>query len=357
MTAKDPEIIMLSDFTAVASTRRHSAQQAIFHRYDLAEVNLALFNEKKDTRAILRQSLRGVGFQPLNTIVVGAMDKLRLAVRKSDIDMLILDADRQPRAMYELVRDIRNGRLGPDPYLVTSVVTWRADKGLIHSFLKAGADDVVVMPASISVASRRIDKLIDSRQEFVVTASYIGPDRRSKSRAMADELGTFPVPNGLRYKATGDETAKPNAARLQRANRIVQEHRLRRLTLRLEELAGQLERYAVAQPDAPIPSARLGELSELIGQIASFTKDDGRLTVSELIASLGAVMRAVVDRQRAHGDIFALLKVHGQALLAIQRGEKEAADMVVRAVRTAAAIVDKRTRQEGADGEEVSIRI
>ena len=112
------------------------------------------------------------------------------------------------------MHEIRNDKLGRDPFLVISIVTWRADKALIQAFLKAGADDVIVMPASVSFASERVENLIDSRREFVVITGYLGPDRRSKSRITNDELGTFAVPNGLRYKTTGDESAKPSAASL-----------------------------------------------------------------------------------------------------------------------------------------------
>ena len=70
--------------------------------------------------------------------------------------MLILEADSRPKDMYCLVREIRDGGLGPNPFVVITIVTWRADKNLIHAFLKAGADDVVVMPASISFTSGRL---------------------------------------------------------------------------------------------------------------------------------------------------------------------------------------------------------
>ena len=356
MTSKSSEIIRLNDHTAITGGRRNAVQQSIFRRHDLSEVDLALFNEVIGTRAVLSDSMRGIGFRPFRTNVVDALDVLRAAVRRGDIDMLVLEANRQPRDVYKLVHEIRNGKLGPNPFLVISIVTWRADKGLIQAFLKAGADDVVVMPASISFASERIDNLNDSRREFVVTTSYVGPDRRLRSRALNDELGTILVPNGLRYKATGDDSVKPNGARLQRINRVVQEHRLRRLTLRLESLTGQLEHVAAEQPDAPTQGACMNELSNLVRRITSLTKDGGRMTVSELITSLGTVMAAAEGRQQVHSDIFALLKVHSQALLAMQRGDKEAADLVVRAVRTAANVVDERTRQESGE-EEMAIRI
>ena len=95
-------------------------------------------------------------------------------------------------------------------------------------------------------------------------------------------MGTILVPNGLRHKATGDKDAKPNTARLHRVNRIVQEHRLRRLTIRLEELAGEIERFIVKNPGIPVDGLLLGQLSKVVEKITVFNKSDGRMTVSEL---------------------------------------------------------------------------
>jgi len=311
---------------------------------DYTEVNIALFNEMSQTRSILRDSLRNIGFRPGNTEVLAAPDKLHHTVSRGEVDFLVLEADERPSEMCELVRDIRLGKLGPDPYLVISIITWRADNHLITDFIKAGADDVIVMPASVSFASGRVDHLIDDRREFSVTTDYVGPDRRSKSRSSIDELGTFPVPNGLRYKTTGDESAKPNAARLRQANRIVEEHRLRRMTLRLEQLAGQGERFANERPGTPLPNAPMVKLLDLTEDIEMHSRD-GSVSMTELTASMTGIMQAVMSSSSGSADMFALLRVHAQALLSLQRGDKDATELVVRAVKTAKKVVENRSRK------------
>jgi hypothetical protein len=312
-------------------------------RRDYTDVNVALFNELARTRGILRDSFRNIGFRPANTHVLALPDKLIFSISRGDIDFLVLEADERPVEMCELVRDIRLGKIGPNPYLVISVITWRADNLLITNFINAGADDVIVMPASVGFASGRVDQLIDDRREFVVTTGYVGPDRRSRSRITIDELGTFAVPNGLRYKTTGDESAKPNSAGLKRANRTVKEHRLRRLTLRLEQLAAEGERFATEQPGAPLPTVPLTELLDLTEDIEK--RSHGASTsVTELTASMGSIMQAIVRESSASADMFALLKVHGQALLSLQRGDEDATELVVRAVKTAKQVVEKRSQ-------------
>ncbi len=334
MTSNNQEIRRLGEADAAPEGRQSPHQQSIFRRHDLSEVDLALYNEMKGTRDVLSDSLSGIGFRLFCTNVVSVLEKLRSTVRRGDIDMLMLEANRQSRAFYNLVHEIRNDKLGRDPFLVISIVTWRADKALIQAFLKAGADDVIVMPASVSFASERVENLIDSRREFVVITGYLGPDRRSKSRITNDELGTFAVPNGLRYKTTGDESAKPSAASLRQANRIVEEHRLRRMTLRLEQLAAQGERFASDQPGAPLPNTPLMEFLDLAEDIENRSRCADP-SVTELTASMGGIMQAIVSGSSGSADMFTLLKVHGQALLSLQRGDKGAIELVVRAVKTA----------------------
>ena len=312
--------------------------------HDLTGVEIVLFNEIKRRRGILRESIRNVGFRPLKTNVLGSLDELRFAVSRDEIDFLVLEVDENPVKICQFVRDIRQGMLGSNPYLVISIVTWRADGRMINDFVNAGADDLIVLPASTRFTIGRVDNLIERRREFVATTSYVGPDRRSNSRLTIDELGTFSVPNGLRYKATGDESAAPSAARLRQVNYIVETHMLRRMTLRLKQLAAHAERFAAAQPGAPLPNAPLTELLDLVEEIEARTGDDKRVGVAELIASMRDIKQAILAASGARPDIFALLKVHGQALLALQRGDKQASDLVLRAVRTAKQVVEKRSQ-------------
>jgi hypothetical protein len=314
------------------------------HGHDLTDVDVGLFNEISRSRETLRDSIRNIGFRPVRTNVLGTLDKLRSAVSRDEIDFLLLEPDESPVKIREFVRDIRQGRLGSNPYLVISIITWRADNQMINDFVNAGADDLIAMPASLTFTSGRVDNLIDHRREFVVTRNYVGPDRCAKTRVTIDELGTIVVPNGLRYKVTGDESAAPSRARLRQINQVVETHMLRRMTLRLEQLAAQAERFATEHPGEPLPSAPLTELLDLVKEIETRTGNDGSVSVAELIASMNDIMQAILAVNGGRPDMFALLKVHGQALLAIQRGEKQASGLVLRAVRTAKQVVEQRSQ-------------
>ena len=177
-------------------------------------------------------------------------------------------------------------RIFANPFLVINVITWKPSDDVIRTLVNAGADDIIVMPISIGAVASRVDNIIQNRKKFVATPRYVGPDRRQPGRENDSELAGFDVPNGVRYKATGDELSKV----------------------------------------------------DMVHYIARHTENDSRPEIISLVESLQKIMDEVAVDARPETDLF--------ALLALLRGEEEAADLVVRAVFTATEILEKRLQKQ-----------
>ena len=312
--------------------------------YDLADVDVVLFSPIQNTRSVIRDAVHGAGIRRVNVIV--SVEKLRHAVRETEFDMLVLEAKEHLEAVCEHIREFRHGRLSNNPFLVINVITWLPSDDVIRTFIDAGADDIIVMPISIGAVTSRVDNIIEKRKKFIATSRYVGPERRSQSRADEGELGGFVVPNGVRFKATGDVSAQVDMEKIERANRIVMEHRLRRTTLRFVEIAAMLEHFKTENPGQSVARKELAGMTELVRYIAQQTGNDARSEIPELVSSLQNVMNEVAQESRPEADLFALLRIHGEALLALLRGEDEAAELVVRSVFTATKIIEKRTAKK-----------
>ena len=142
--------------------------------------------------------------------------------------------------------------------------------------------------------------------------------------------------------------------KISRANSIVTEHRLRRITLQFCKMASQAERFVQQNPGKPVADGDLSEMSDAVLYISRHVENDSRSEIRQLVESLQNVMaEAEVDDVPA-SDLFALLRVHGEALLGLQRGEEEASDLIVRAIFTATKVIDKRVKKRrqaaGEDG-------
>jgi DNA-binding response OmpR family regulator len=311
--------------------------------YDLADVQVVLFSPVQNTRRVIMDAIHGAGFRRVN--VVHTIENLRKAVRAGGFDMLVLETKAHFDAICEHIADIRHGRIGDNPFVVINVITWKPSDDVIRTLIDTGADDIMVMPISIGAVTSRVDNIIENRKKFIATMRYVGPDRRGPNRASDADLKGFDVPNGLRYKATGDESAKVDLGKIQRASSIVLEHRLRRTALRFGQMAGKMEQFIKDNPGQDIPAKDYSEMSDAALYISRHIEDDARSEILQLVESLQKIMAETEVKGAPDADLFALLKVHGEALLALQRGEEKANDMIVRAIFTATKVIDRRVKE------------
>ena len=77
---------------------------------------------------------------------------------------------------------------------------------MVSKAVNVGADGLLVKPASPRNIYDRVQSCIEGRKKFVVTADYVGPDRRKSSRPGID-IPLLDVPNTLRMKALGQWNA------------------------------------------------------------------------------------------------------------------------------------------------------
>ncbi len=144
-------------------------------------------------------------------------------------DLIILGSEMPDGDSIELVREVRNGQLGRNPFVPIILTVWDSDGILIDEAVNSGVDLILAKPLAPAQLFSRIDALIAERKPFVVTADYIGPDRRE--RGSPNDINSFEVPNTLRDKVSGtpiDEDAlsdhiestlrQINASRLQQAS-------------------------------------------------------------------------------------------------------------------------------------------
>jgi DNA-binding response OmpR family regulator len=177
-------------------------------KHTLEKVTMVLFNPVFKMRTTLRQAMIGMGFRDI--LDFGDIDSTRKAIMDRNPDIVLLDLDRERDAVCKLVREVRHSQVCADPFVVMMALSWHPSIESVNNSLEAGVDDILTMPLSIKAITTRINELIHNRKHFVVTQTYVGPDRRSPSRRESqpnDVVGTIQVPNNLRYKTTGDETA------------------------------------------------------------------------------------------------------------------------------------------------------
>lgn len=175
--------------TSTQERRRRSSVQILF-----AERTTSIANA-------LRAALVREGFDRFQ--LVGNAGGLTDALQATEPDLLVLDMELPGDDPCQVVRRIREGHLGSNPFLPIVMTCANPTRSSIAPALAAGADDVVARPLSPGLLLKRIGLLVEQRKAFVVTSDYIGPERRDAPRD-DEAVDLLEVPNTLRQKVRGE---------------------------------------------------------------------------------------------------------------------------------------------------------
>ena len=261
-----------------------------------ADVQLVLMDASAETMAAFRDVLRQRGF--LRAVGTASLNRTEDLLSADLIDLVICDADAENARFLELSRSTRHGAAGPNPYLTTIGVTQESTEGHIRRMIDAGIDGILRKPFSVSDLFDRISALVYVRKPFVVTTSYIGPDRRVRPRQESC-LPLLDVPNTLRERIHGTYDAERLRKEIADTNRKVGEQRASQDATLISQIVRQIAPlYETGQVDDTI----LVHLSHLLrtakDMAAQFNKSDDR-HVAGLCQSLVPIIKRILANHLA----------------------------------------------------------
>ncbi len=309
-------------------------------KYAFEEATVVLFNPVSQMRSTLRDAMLVQGFR--NILDYSDLQRTRQAIIERSPDLIMLDLDREKEEVCNLVREIRHSSISDDPFAVIIALSWHPSIEAVNNSLEAGVDDIVMMPVSIKLVSDRIDILVRNRKEFVVTASYVGPDRRSPEDTRKDPigLGTIKVPNNLRFKATGDVAAAASESIVSNVKAKINNHRLNRYTQRIAWLIDETLRLKATSMEVPTASEkRLDEVASLVDSLALELETLSQIELLEICDSMVRVIENI--RSTPTKQFCELLKIHAFAITATLIETEGAADMVIAALNDARSRLDR----------------
>ncbi|MFC4272082.1 response regulator [Sneathiella chungangensis] len=182
-----------------------------------------LYDPEPSMRQNTRSALLNIGFGE----VIACADGREFVERaeRGDFDLIVAETAGEKADIHHVIRDIRRHRLGKDPFINVVLSLWNTAPDIVGDVMNAGADDLITRPMSRTQISTRILRLISARKPFIVTADYIGPDRRLVTRSSPTKPMLI-VPNSLRAKVENrpELAATPEAVRL--AMTVVNERKI-----------------------------------------------------------------------------------------------------------------------------------
>jgi len=165
---------------------------------------------------------------------------LRAELNQEEVDCLLISIPEKGfAAAGRTVRAIRNGQLGRDPFLPILIASDAPGDEAMRILVDSGVDTVLVRPLSVGKLCDRLRLLTVQRRPFVVTADYIGPDRRRSGRPGSVEVPLMTVPNALADRILADVRAQARAEARQGAWAEVMRQRLIRYAENMRLLGGR----------------------------------------------------------------------------------------------------------------------
>lgn len=309
-------------------------------KYAFEQATVVLYNSQAQMRSILRSAMMGLGFETV--LDYGDVEQARFAVIERGPDLVLLELDSEQDKVCGLVREMRNTNICADPFVPVMALSWQPNLQVVNNVMEAGIDDLIVMPISIKMIYERIDALIRNRPEFIVTASYVGPERRSGARARVDALGlgTIKVPNALRYKATGDREAMASAEVIDAVKARIEHHRVNRYAQRIQWLVDQITGDKAKKTETPaITVQRHEEIGRLIEDTSFDLRAQGHVELLEITDSMTRLLDFV--RARHSKQFYDFLRLHAMAINATLLEREGAAALVAQALEETANYLDR----------------
>jgi DNA-binding response OmpR family regulator len=125
------------------------------------------------------------------------------ACGEGEFDFLVLNQELEANDATFILRELRTGVLGTDPFVMALLLLATRDEAKVRSAINSGSDDLLLIPFAPDQLMSRLKVLIDRRKPFIVTHDYMGPDRRSSTRPGATSATQFQAPNPIRARALG----------------------------------------------------------------------------------------------------------------------------------------------------------
>lgn len=258
-------------------------------RYENARVLVAEPNV--ELREGLVGALKSAGFGDI--VQTGNMAGVRDALLAGGIDLVIADTVMPEGDLTELVWQTRHRQLGENPFVLVVALVGERTTAVVGKAVNSGVDDVLLKPIDPQQVLDRIDLLVRGRKRFVVTADYIGPDRRTRARSEGQTVPLVRVPNPLEMRTTGNMRRTEMQRVIDQAYDHINTAKVERQVHQLDWLALRLEPHVNGVDLLPAETFRayLTRLREVSADLADRIRATEFSHVSALCMTLKRVSR------------------------------------------------------------------
>lgn len=261
--------------------------------YSFDNISVLIGERNFEIRRAMHSLLVQNGFKHI--VDVGDAREIRHNVRMFKPELLVVDIDLPEDDVCGIIRDIRQEKLGHDPFIPAILTVSEMTSENVERILATGVDHVLKRPVSMADLLGRVRDLVENRKPFAVTQTYVGPDRRGKDRSDPAKDKLIEVPNVIAAKARNDTEA---------LSRI--DHQTRTAMSAIKTL--RVERYGVTI---------LSKIYELLSHIDAGRTDEAWALADEIVKLMGEISSRLSTTK--FKDIVPVFKALAEALKELRR--------------------------------------
>lgn len=251
----------------------------------LTNVGVVLADSSERITRGLRTFLASQGYQRI--ALIADVPTLTRAFESNATDVVIVNVDLPGGDLAAMVSDLRHGRLGLHPFPVIIGYSLVEADFASESLLRAGCDDILSKPFTLSHLQERIMGIMrGGREPFIVSADYIGPRRSGIANAHPEPVD---VPNVIKAKAAGNADSVVYRSEMEAAIALIDERRvICDADLAATVIRRVLPRLAAGAQDDDAP-ADLALLVRVSRDMAERIKKTRHARLADLCQSLAAL--------------------------------------------------------------------
>lgn len=305
----------------------------------LEDVRVCLFDTARHNLMVTRASLVEIGYNNIELITDFA--KFSEAVSKKIFDLIIAESHDAGGGVGELMRKIRAGEVGENPFVVAITTSWERESRHLKALVNSGSDDILIRPFSTQQLKIRLGKLVSGRKDFVVTSDYVGPDRRSDQARKSGDLNAFTPPNTLQAAAIGDHVSQQIVAEeilIMKAK--VTKERIRRLAMKVV-----IAMQVLLDDPAAGEGLDLDEVDATARELRRRLRGHGAPEAVELASALTEMTTAIIDPEEQNPQQFKLIRELALGTYTAFAGGDEVGADSVEVVNTVASLRNKLQKQ------------
>jgi len=162
-------------------------------RLDLSDVDVVLVEPADGSRRAIRSALSSLRIG--SVAVASGVASARLM--GADLLIVAVEDDEAVPMVHAIRRRLREA----NPFVGVIASAFELQERTVRAAADAGVDGLIAKPTPLAAVSAAVQTLALRRRDWVVTASYVGPDRRSAARPGASSAPVVEVPNPVRLKS------------------------------------------------------------------------------------------------------------------------------------------------------------